>query len=177
MDVQKTLQLLDGTLKEMGVERDLFICGGAALILLRVSSRATMDVDVLSPQIDRTLSSAAEKVGKELGLQSNWLNNGPSDLLKYLGEGWEDRCSLSFDGLALKVFSLSRLDLIRTKFWAACDRMDDIPDILALRPSDEELTDAESWVLQCDASEVWPKIVRACRREIARRMKQGVDDE
>ena len=68
---------------------------------------------------------------------------------------------------------MSRLDLIRMKFWAACDRMDDIPDILTLRPTEEELADAESWVLQCDGSEVWPKIVKECRNEIERLLKLG----
>jgi hypothetical protein len=172
MDIQTALQNLDRALAEMGEKRDLIICGGAALILLRVSARATMDIDVLSPQIDKALALASEKVAVQLGLQDSWLNNGPSDLVKYLEKGWEGRCSLLFNGGSLKVFALSRLDLIRTKFWAACDRVEDIPDIISLQPTTEELDDAVAWTIKLDASEMWPRIVAGCRLEVERRQRK-----
>ncbi len=173
MDTLSSLKLLDAELERLGVERRLFICGGAALILMKVTSRSTMDIDVLQPKVDQTLDQAAKLVAKKLGLSDSWLNNGPEDLLRYLDDQWEANCSKVYDGHALQVFALGRKDLIKSKLWAACDRMDDIPDIIALKPTQEELQEARSWVLQVDASEVWPQIVESCLKELERRRRDG----
>jgi len=146
MDTLSSLKSLDEELDRLGVERCLFICGGAALILMKVTTRSTMDIDVLQPKVDQTLDHAAKRVAKKFGLSESWLNNGPEDLLRYLDDQWQVNCLKVYDGRALQVFALGRKDLIKSKLWAACDRMDDIPDIIALKPTQEELEEARTWV-------------------------------
>ena len=169
MDIPATFKLLDQKLQKLSIEREIYICGGAALILLKVSSRATMDVDVLTPRIDRTLANIAIEISHELGLSEQWLNNGPEDLRTHLDKDWEGRCSIVFKGSALTVHALHRLDLIKTKLWAACDRHEDIPDLLSLNPTDAELLEAKHWVLKCHTSEIWPKLVKACLQDLKQR--------
>ena len=42
--------------------------------------------------------------------------------------------------VALTVYALSRQDLLNTKLWAACDRIEDVADILCMKPSAAELS-------------------------------------
>ncbi len=173
MDTLSSLKFLDAELASLGIERTLYICGGAALILLKVTTRTTMDIDVLRPDIDPTLDLAARKVATNMGLSESWLNNGPKDLLAYLGKRWEEDCTKVYEGPALQVFALGRMDLIKSKLWSACDRMDDIPDLIALNPTPPELQEAHSWVLLVDASEIWPHLVEGCLKELERRRRHG----
>jgi len=170
MDIQNVLSELSKQLPAEGSVRELYICGGAALNLLGISSRQTADIDVLAPEIDQTLKTAADKVAVELGLEQGWLNNGPIDLLQNLHAEWKTGATLVFDSPKLKVFSLGRMDLLKSKVWAACDRLEDIPDVVAMTPTEQELDQVRDWVLECDASDIWPEIVNQCLEEIKRRL-------
>lgn len=170
MDAKSVFKALDKELKSAKVQRELIICGGAALIALGVVSRQTRDVDVLSPLIDKNLKNIAIKLAPSLGLKENWLNNGPIELTEELPKGWESRSSIVFEGSNLIVKSISRSDLIFSKLYAACDRQDDLGDLVTLKPSDKELKAAEAWVLQRDASDIWPQIVAECLHELYRRL-------
>ena len=70
------------------------------------------------------------------------------------------------------MYSLSRQELLNSKVWAACDRLEDIPDVVSMAPSEKELENAKTWVLPCDASEIWPDIVEQCITEIRKRIQK-----
>ena len=171
MDAQSVFDSLNNELKRKNLKRQIVICGGAALISIGIISRQTQDVDVIGPKIDPELSQIANSLAKKLNLQLGWLNNGPESLADDLPKGWENRTSTVFNGSNLTVKSLGRMDLILSKIYAACDRVEDIEDIVNLKPSKEELQEAKTWVLEKDAAEIWPSIVKATFEEIQKRIR------
>ncbi|MBI4924563.1 MAG: hypothetical protein HY843_01450 [Bdellovibrio sp.] len=170
MDTLLVFSALNEKLEKQNTKREFYICGAAALIALRVITRATQDVDVLKPVIDDELKTAAKKVASTLQLKEGWLNNGPALLANELPRNWELRCSEVFRGTHLKVHSIGRKDLIYSKLYAAADRMDDVNDLVALKPNMSELEDARLWVLERDASEIWPKIVDECLSMVKKKL-------
>lgn len=162
MDTLAIFRALNEELKSRTISRNLIICGGAALIALKIVTRGTKDVDVLAPKIDQDLNDAAEAVAALLKLDKRWLNNGPASLVKELPDDWESHCTEVFQGSNLVVRSIGRRDLIYSKLYAAADRTDDIQDLVELKPTEKELDKAAALVLQQDASEIWPKIVEQC---------------
>jgi hypothetical protein len=173
MDALAVFRALDQELAKRRLQREIVICGGAALIALGVLSRETRDVDVLEPELDNAFLEAAKPVGKALGLHEGWLNNGPRDIAKELPKAWESRCTDVFKGSALQVRSIGRSDLICTKVYAAACRTDDIDDLVELTPTAAELKQAEAWTLKRDAADIWPRIVTECLAEVRRRMGNG----
>jgi hypothetical protein len=69
----------------------LIVIGGSGLIAIDAVSRVTRDVDVVALERDGELVSAeplpevvrdaAATVARDLGLEANWLNAGPTGLL------------------------------------------------------------------------------------------------
>jgi hypothetical protein len=170
MDTTRVFKALNDELGKRNATREFYICGAAAMIAMKIIRRATEDVDVLKPVIDSELKAAAESVASNLQMNSNWLNNGPIALSEELPESWEDRCIEVFLGSHLHIRSVGRSDLICMKLYAACCRMDDVPDLVALKPSDLELAGAKVWTLDRDGSEIWPRIVDECLAEVRRRL-------
>ena len=71
-----TLRALDKHLGQTNEQKHLYICGGAALILLGKVSRNTRDIDVVDPLLDEEMLLAATKTAKDFLLQTNrWLYN------------------------------------------------------------------------------------------------------
>jgi len=169
-DPLSIFKVLDTELARRGIKRELVICGGAALISLGIVSRETRDVDVLLPEIDSELESAAKKIAPQFQLKESWLNNGPRDLIKELPTGWENNCNEIYRGQNLIVLAISRMDLIRSKLYAACDRSEHLPDLIALKPAPDEIRKAEAWVLERDAADIWPKIVSECAATLRRKL-------
>ncbi len=172
MQFPKILEFLNEELKKHNAERELVIYGGAALICLGWVSRNTRDVDVIIPDLDPIIIEAAEAVGKREGLASGWLNNGVAPFKSLLPIGWEMRSVVVFEGSHLTVKSLGRQDLIGTKLLGACDRGDDVSDLVRLPVTKDELQVAKEWVLNQDASEIWPKIVNECCIKILRQLER-----
>lgn len=168
MDFKKSYDLLNAELSKLKIKRTITICGGAALISSGYSSRATEDIDVLNETIDPELQKASDIVGNQLGLIKGWLNNNPKSLSKELPVDWEERCEIAYLGSHLTVHRIGRRDLLFSKIYAACDRSVDIPDIIAMKPTEAELLEAKAWVLKRDAYEKWPQIVEECLSEIRR---------
>lgn len=164
------LNRLDEELVRIGEKRQLFICGGVALIVAGIVEHQTRDVDVLVPEIDPVLKRIASVLAGEFGLDENWLNNGPASLAKDLSKGWRNRTKAIFDGKSLEVRALGRLDLLATKIYAFCDREDDFDDVVRLKPTAKELTTLAPWVLDRDASELWPKRVEDCLERLRKRL-------
>jgi hypothetical protein len=77
----------------------------------------------------------------------------------YLPELWLNRTKILFEGSALTLLTLGRLDLLMTKCWAYCDRSKDLEDILSLKPTVTELQVIEEWLKPLDGNPDWPSHV------------------
>lgn len=153
-------------LAAVGYECELVVIGGSGLLALGVIDRATRDVDLLAlragdelrtPQpLPPELIAAAERVSRDYGLPSDWLNAGPSSLLDFgLPEGFVDRLERRSYGEALTVHLASRLDQIHFKLYALVDQGPGKHerDLRALEPSNDELLAAARWARTHDPSE------------------------
>ncbi len=150
--------------------------GGAALNLLGIVHRATEDCDIIYPLLPEAIVTAAREFAEQQrtiersDLDRDWLNNGPASLVEVLPSGWEARLQPCYSGTVLTLRSLGRLDLIRSKLFAVCDRGRDLADCLALAPSVEELAAIQPWLAIQDLNPDWPAHVRSTLANIARRL-------
>lgn len=146
MKPTETIAAFDSYLAASGLTLEAVVVGGACLGLLGVVSRQTKDVDILHPKLPESILMAsrefAERYTQEVGpLALDWLNNGPADLINDLPKGWQERLELAFSGEAIVLRTLGRLDLLRSKLFALCDRGIDLQDCLALVPAADELAE------------------------------------
>jgi hypothetical protein len=145
----------------------LVVCGGSALNVLNIASRTTRDVDVLATveqtsegvvlRHDRPLPKdfrdVVAEVGRDLGLDEDWLNMGPKDLLEVYGapSGMTERWERREYGPSLTVCFVSRLDQVHLKLLAAADpkaqprHLEDL--VNRIKPTTEEVRAAVSWLL------------------------------
>ena len=175
----ETVSAFDLFLHENELELHAVVVGGAALGLLGLIDRQTRDVDVLVPDLSEGISEASRSFARQqrkagFHLDDDWLNNGPSSLKDLLPDGWEERTQVVFAGEAITLTTLGRSDLLRSKLFALCDRGIDLRDCLALAPTEDELADAESWVVFQDTNPMWPDHVRATLADLRRRLGHGV---
>jgi hypothetical protein len=147
--------------------------GGAALVVLDVIQRATRDIDLLETEIPAAISKAASEFASKYGLSEHWFNAGPADLLRYLPSSWKTDLQPLYSGMSLNLKTLSRINIIRTKFWAMCDRMRDVDDLIAIAPSDDEIEIALEWVRPLDANPAWPKHAESMAHALRRRLGRG----
>lgn len=151
--------------------------GGTALALLGIITRETRDCDILSPEIPAEVAQAAAEfadIQDEFELRTDWLNNGPASLIKSLPKDWSTRTQIIFEGKNLKLFTLGRTDLLKTKLFALCDRDIDLGDCLLMKPTENELRDAMPWVKAQDAHPKWPERVDVVFENLKRRLGYGV---
>jgi len=170
-ELDSALILLGELLEERGESAELLVIGGGALLLHGLSSRATIDLDVLarrnatrwaqSQPLPPFLVQAAADVSKLKNLGATkqpWLNAGPSGLFRMgLPDGWETRLTpKTYGPLILQL--LSREDLIPLKLWAATDlltperRPRDVGDLRLLQPSVNEWRAAVHWCMKQDGT-------------------------
>ena len=175
----QTLTRFDAFLATRGLELDAVVIGGAALVLLGVVDRVTRDCDVLQPDLPLPIAEAAiafavetRKGGDELA--DDWLNNGPSALIKALEPGWEGRVVRLFTGRALRLSVPGRSDLLCSKLWALCDRLTDFDDCVALAPSAAELAAVLPWLEVQDLNPDWPQHVREQLDRLRRTLGHGL---
>ena len=146
-----------------GLSFEAVIIGGAALNILDLSSRKTKDVDCLDPKIPDKIKRASQEFAKQrsdLNLDINWLNNGPETLKVDLPKGWGLRAESLYKGKALALKVLGRVDLLKSKLFAYCDRTTpDFEDLKSLKPTEQELSDAIEWVKQRGTHPNWPSHV------------------
>jgi hypothetical protein len=170
LDIKKTLDLLNYFLERKGLSRTFIICGGASLILQGVITRGTKDVDVVGPEIDEALKEAAVYVADQLGLSPHWLNAEPKGLAKDMTPGWQARIFEVYRSTGLVVHSISREDMIFSKFYAFCDRQKDLQDLVDLKVTQTEIENAAILTIQKDAHPLWPKYVREQEDKLKDRM-------
>lgn len=183
---------LNGTLSLLGKRLELddsppvniVVCGGSSLIVTGLVSReATKDVDVLalfeetekgrkiiqSRPLPKFLVDAAKMVAADMGLDENWLNDGPSDLVKYaLPDGLEGRLKTVRYGKRLTVNFASRYDQIHLKIYAAVDSGPGrhVQDLLELKPSENEMEAAARWAIKQDSSDGFKTTLKEMLRKL-----------
>jgi len=172
--LDEALRLLDELLHTQGVELDLVVVGGGAMLLAGLIERPTADLDALArveserlqdpapfaPELQKAIAT----VGAALGLVTGdgatraWLNAGPSALLELamLPPGFQTRLQTRRYGSALTIRVASRIDLIYLKMLAATDirrgarRAVDIQDLHELKTTRDEAIAAGRWVARVD---------------------------
>jgi uncharacterized nucleotidyltransferase DUF6036 len=165
----ETLDLILGALAEqlgsLGEPQEVVVIGGSALTALGFVKRATKDVDLLAIAIDGelhpakplsdALRTARDRVARDFDLDRNWLNGGPTDLLKWgLPTGFMTRVVTRVYGKALTVHFAGRLDQIHFKLFATVDQAGGRheADLRALNPDPQELIAAARWSMTQDPS-------------------------
>jgi hypothetical protein len=165
----ETIDLLLGALADqlqaIGSHVEIVVIGGSALTALGLVRRATRDVDILAiaengelhiaEPLPQPLRTARAAVAADFGLDENWLNSGPTDLLRWgLPEGFMGRVVRRNYGTALIVDFASRFDQIHFKLFAMVDQGGGRheADLRALSPNPSELTAAARWSLTQDPS-------------------------
>jgi len=114
-------EALADQLQALGSHVEIVVIGGSALTALGLVKRATRDVDLLAiadngelhlaEPLPQPLLTARSAVAADFGLAEDWLNAGPTDLLKWgLPEGFMSRVVTRSYGTALVVHLASRLD-------------------------------------------------------------------
>ena len=160
----KIIEEFDLYLDKKSLKFEAIIIGGAALSILHIISRMTEDVDCIDPEIPLDVKKASAefiKANLQYGLNPDkFLNNGPISIIQTLPEGWKERTQLIFTGKALTFFTLGRIDLLKTKLDAMVHRGRDMEDVIAMKPSMEEIAECLEWVLNIDGGEHWPEMVK-----------------
>lgn len=181
--IARALGLLGELMAARGERLRIVVIGGAAMNLLGFVSRATTDVDILafgSPeseppggapsiveppaQLPEWLMRHVRSIASDLGLDHNWLNTGPAGQWRQgLPPGLASRLQWRRFG-PLEVGLVDRLDLIYFKVYAAADDTGPesvhFQDLLALRPSPQELGAAEAWTREQDPSPGFTDVLR-----------------
>ena len=175
----ETITAFDSFLAKRGLSLEAVVIGGAALGLLGVVTRQTRDCDILHPKLPKTIRDAAQEFARTRSaegdlLTDDWLNNGPSSLTDVLPPGWKDRLQIAYKGKALTLHCLGRLDLLRSKLFALCDRGTDIQDCIALAPTNAELEQIKPWLEEQDTNPDWPAHTRETLNDLKMRLGHGV---
>jgi hypothetical protein len=169
--IEELLGALGQLLHESGSEQiRIAVFGGAALNVIGLVSRVTRDIDCLAyvdedaagkltlstiTAFPEKLKRAIERVRNDFGLPEDWINFMPSVMVTTgLPEGIEDRLIRKDYGSELTIYFVTRYDLIHFKLFAA----EQGPgrhsnDLLALKPTSEEIRAASEWCLSQDPSE------------------------
>src|SRR5688572_26127215 len=131
--IHEILSALGDQLRASGQRIELVVIGGSALQALGFIQRGTRDVDVLAisePEglrpaepLPAELDRARVLVARDFDLPQNWLNAGPTELLRFgLPEGFSDRVVSRAYGPSLTVLFANRLDQIHFKLYAMVDQ-------------------------------------------------------
>lgn len=176
--LNRALQATGELLARRGQTAAVVIVGGTALNLLGVIERATRDVDVIAAATPRArgdprtirppdplpqpLLDVIAIVARDLGLPPDWMNTTVGGQWQSgLPRGFASRIAWRREG-GLWIGLAGRLDLIYLKLYAAADDVGPTSrhykDLVALRPTQDELARARSWIRRQDPS---PDVARA----------------
>jgi hypothetical protein len=176
---------LDHALHKAGEYREITIFGSAAMMAQKLvrRSRETMDVDVADPDLDMAFQVIATNAAESRGHNLGWLNSSGVIYARNFPKGWQDRSRVVFEGTNLTVKSLSKRDLIATKFSALVGRNEarDLDDLLDLQPSSADLTRAKKWLwgfmkgLWKDQAQDFETRVRNAEEKFRKAKGHGID--
>ncbi len=178
-NLEEALVVLGQLLADRGHYHEIVAIGGGSLLLLRQISRTTKDLDLVAlvkngqfvsaKPLPQNLLQAAEEVGLALDLGRDWLNAGPASLLNMgLPQGFMDRLHTRYYG-GLTLHLADRFDQIFFKLYASVDqgpRSKHFADLIALKPSTEELVQAKSWCTSHDVSENFESMINQVIKSI-----------
>lgn len=170
---EQILAALGEQLAARGERYELVVIGGSGLLALGLVERTTKDVDIVAlrsgDKLDRAdplpagLRAARDLVARDFSLPTEWLNPGPTELLRFgLPEGFVDRLERREYGEGLVVYLASRYDQIHFKPYAAVDQGPGKheTDLRALEPTETELIAAARWSRTHDPSEGYAQVLR-----------------
>jgi len=171
-DVENILAALGEQIEKITKDTfELLVCGGSALNILGFIERATRDVDVLAyvkrgdkgeisiikaDPLKPELSAAAAKIARDFNLPDKWLNTDPASAVDLgLPDGIMERVITRRFGQRLTIHFLGRYDQIHFKLYAVVDQGagKHLDDLLALKPTSEEIERAARWSMTHDVSE------------------------
>jgi hypothetical protein len=177
------LDALGEQLGALGGHVEIVVIGGSALTALGLVRRATRDVDLLAIAVDGELRLAEPlpdallfaraAVARDFDLDENWLNAGPTDLIKWgLPHGFMTRVVTRQYGPALVVHFAGRFDQIHFKLFAMVDQGGGRheTDLRALDATAAELIAAARWSTTQDPSPGYREVLIEALRYL------GVDD-
>lgn len=177
--LEEALVVLGQLLADRNHYYEIVAIGGGSLLLLRQIERTTKDLDLVAlvkdgqfvsaDPLPRALLQAAEEVGKALELGKDWLNIGPASLLDMgLPPGFVSRMhTRHFHGLTIHL--ADRFDQIFFKLYASVDqgpKSKHFADLITLKPSIEELSQAKNWCMSHDVSENFASEIKAAIESI-----------
>ena len=112
------------------------------------------------------LLKEAKTVAHDFGLPETWLNAGPADIMDFgVPGGLVERLHRVTYGPRLTIYFLDRIDQIHFKLYAAVDQGPDsrhIADLMALKPTAEEVEKAARWSMTHDTSEGYKGLLKGC---------------
>lgn len=160
------LAALGEQLLRQGSSFEIIVIGGSALLALRLVQRPTRDIDLVgirvagevrsSQPLPGPLAEARDRVARDFGLPTEWLNGGPTALVQFgLPKGFMERAERRGYGPGLTAFFASRIDQIHFKLYATVDQGPGKheQDLRRLAPTSQELIDAARWSRTHDPSE------------------------
>jgi len=179
MNPEAIIPAFDRFLNDRAKIFECIAIGAATLGLLGIISRHTRDLDILDPEIPGEILEIAGDFAEwcrenGVALDTDWLNNGPMSLMRDLPDGWRERLQPVYSGQALTIRTLGRLDLLRSKLFALCDRGIDLPDCLALMPTGDEIDEITPWLEERDGNPDWPAHVREVLDDLQERLRHGL---
>lgn len=166
-NILRLLKELDDYLFDRSAPRALVIYGGAALISMGITQRATVDIDVFQPKLDPILSEGIRFIAKKYLFDEHWINSTGNAFVKELPEGWRSRTVEYFKGRSLTISTLGRTDMIFTKLLAELDRQEDMQDLKQLKPTKDELNFIRMPLLSLEDSSEWRSKVREILNELS----------
>jgi predicted nucleotidyltransferase len=119
-DIRLAFDGLAAELRRQNRRAEMFVVGGAALVLLFDARESTKDVDAVFLTPDAVhIRAAAERVAEEQGLPHDWLNDAAKGYVVELSEG-----QILYDTPALLVRAASTAQLLAMKLAAWRDAVD-----------------------------------------------------
>lgn len=117
-DIIRGLKELADDLNQRGISADIYIIGGAALVLRYFDRRLTVDVDLRALNFD-VIRPSAERVADSNGWDPDWINNAATQFVPSLGKDitWEtiyEQGEVSFKVTSPEVMLVMKLAASRT---------------------------------------------------------------
>ena len=169
--IEEAAALLGQLLADRGLSYEVVAIGGGGLLLLGITDRPTEDLDLVAIVSDQRLLSAqplpselldaAHDVARLLKIDDDWLNPGPTSLLRCgLPDGFMERAEIrTYGGIVIRL--ASRFDQIHFKLFATSAPGDKHHvDLVRMRPTAEELRAAARWAYTHDPSEGFAIVTR-----------------
>ena len=129
--MERAFQALSERLGEMEVRGQVYIVGGQAMVLAHRRSKSTLDVDALMIDPRESVLEAASAIGREQGLDSDWLNDDVRKIA-ILPHRRDERAQVIFESPHLVVTGTSARRMLAMKV-RACRAQDERDIELLLR--------------------------------------------